>query len=302
VTVSLTPTGAHLYVDGWEVARDTAIVVSPAALGATNSNWIGKWAVPEASFAGRIDEFYVYDGEISSADIRQLAWPKTDYSIWHFDEASGTVAVDSSDNHRDATMVRATFNSGVIGNSAQLYNPSNDDTPPADADQYVQLPAGVVQDCTLGYTVAAWINVIATRSHARVFEFSNNTATAIFGRTMGGSTQQWALGDASGTLQYASIDYVWPIGTWHHVAAVRDGLVLHAYIDGREQGAKTPFTMPTGTPPASSLGNTLNNYIGRTRDSAASNERRRLHGFVDEFLLSCRPYTSDEVKQLATKY
>ncbi|HMA91453.1 MAG TPA: LamG domain-containing protein, partial [Polyangiaceae bacterium] len=312
VAVMMGANGARLYVDGWEVARSTGLTTAPSALGATTKNWIGKSLGPDPIFAGRIDEFYVYDNPISLAQVRQLAWPKRDYSIWHFDETDGTVAVDSSDFKRDATMVRATFNQGVVGNGAQLYNPNDTNEVPVGADQYAQLPEGVVKDCTQGYTVATWINVIATRSHARVFEFSNNEPAPppdphwIFARIKGGSTEQFALGDYSdgapnSDANYASIAYVWPVNTWHHVAAIRNGQVLHAYIDGQESGPKAPTTLAPTVPPASSLGSTLYNYIGRTKDAAAVNERRRFHGRVDEFLLSCRPYAPEEIKLLATR-
>ena len=291
VAVMMGANGARLYVDGWEVARSPGLTTAPSALGTTNNNLIGKSLGPEPPFAGRIDEFCVFDNPISLAQVRQLAWPKSDYSIWHFDETDGTVAADSSDLKRDATMARATFNDGVVGNGAQLYNPNDTNEIPGDTDQYVQLPEGVVKDCTQGYTVATWINVIATRSHARVFEFSNNTTTNhwIFGRIKGGSTEQFALGDysdgaANSDANYASIAYIWPVNTWHHVAAVRNGQVIHAYIDGVESGSKTPTTLASTVPPASSLGSTLYNYIGRTKDSAAVNERRRFHGRVDEVL------------------
>lgn len=306
ITVMMGASGAHLYVDGWEVARSLGMTTAPSALGTTTNNWIGKSLGPDPAFAGRIDEFYVFDNPIPLAQVRQLAWPKMDYSIWHFDESEGTVAADSSDFKRDATMVRATFNEGVVGNGAQLYNPNDTNEVPVGADQYVQLPEGVVKDCTQGYTVATWINVIATRSHARVFEFSNDTTYWIFARTKGGSTEQFALGDYSdgapnSDANYASIAYTWPVNTWHHVAAVRNEQVIHAYIDGVESPPKTPTTLASTVPPASSLGSTLYNYIGRTRDGAAVNERRRLHGRVDEFLLSCRAYTPEEIKLLATR-
>jgi hypothetical protein len=287
-------------VDGWEVAK-SALAVDPSTLGHTTSDWIGKSQTQDPTFTGALDEFYVYDGALSRSEIVGLAWPKTDYSIWHFDETDGTVAVDSSDNHRDATMVRATFASGVVSNAAQLYNPNNtDDVPPN--DQYVQLPVGVVENCTQGFTVATWINIAATRAHARVFEFSNNTSNWVFGRIMGGSTQQWAFGDFTDASQhYANINLTWTTGTWYHVAAVRNGQVISVYLNGGTSGTAWQTTMPDTVPPVSSLGSTLYNYIGRTKDSAATGERRRFHGLVDEFLLSCRPYTADEIKLLAVR-
>jgi hypothetical protein len=323
VAVVMGSGGTRIYVDGWQVAKNTSLKVAPSALGDATSSFIGKSQIPEhPTFAGQIDEFYVYDNPISLADIRQLAWPKHDYSIWHFDEDLGTTAKDSSDFKRDATMVRATFNDGVVGNAAQLYNPSDLDEPPPN-EQYVQLPEGVVKDCTQGYTVATWVKLAAKRTHARVFEFSDNDKLGIFGRTMGGWTEHWSAYDGTdGTLpssiktNYGELKFMWSanLGAWKHLAVVRNDQTLSVYMDGAQgTTGDVPFTqldqdrdsqgnlIVAPHPAPSSMGSTLYNYIGRTRDTAWSNERRRLHGSVDEFLLSCRPYTADEIKLLATR-
>jgi hypothetical protein len=336
VTVELSTRGARIYVDGWQVAKDATITVLPSALGATNSNWIGKSQIAEdGTFAGLIDSFYIDDNPISAADRRQRAWPKTDYSVWHFDDALGTTAVDSSDNKRDGTLMHMTaeepgWGVGIDGGALALVNTAT--TEVAMSGQHVRLPDGILQNCTSGMTVATWIRMTTIYPHMRVFDFgvpgtSNADTKEIFGRTMGGWTKHWCFGtentvensvsntDTAVTNAYLNWDDAafWKFGQWYHVAAVRDGQLAHVYIDG-VQTVPTPKTTDLGKPnvtlndkqrPPSSLGATSVDLIGSRinyADSVSSpNTYGDFNGRIDEFLLSCRAYTADEIKLLAVK-
>jgi hypothetical protein len=297
VAITLSSQGAFIYVDGREVARAPGLVVSPSVLGVTTSNWIGKSQFPYPEFNGRLDEFYVYNRALTRPEIAQLAWPKTDYSIWHFDETSGTVAHDSSDNARDGTLINATWTGGVFGGAIQLYNPGAVSTPSA-SDQYVQLPNGILENCTQGYTVAGWISITAVYTHQRIFNFGNDAGNFIAARTMGEMTQQLALVNRTdGTERYAYINSIWTAGIWYHVATVRNGQTLLVYLNGSTTGvASAVNSVVDAMPTADRLGHTLYNYIGKAMPTATDS---RFHGLVDEFLVSCRPFTADEIMQLA---
>jgi len=300
VAITLSSKGAFMYVDGREVARAAGLVISPSALGATTSNWIGKSQFPYPEFNGRIDEFYMYKRALTKSEIAALAWPKLDYSIWHFDETSGTVAHDSSDNARDGTLVNGTWAAGAFGGAVQLYNPSGVSAPSA-SDQYVQLPNGILKNCTQGYTVAAWINIAAVFNHQRIFNFGNDAGNFIAARTKGGSTQQLALVNRTdATERYANINFsnpnTWTTGIWYHVATVRDGQTLKAFLNGSPTGTAAVNTVTAAMPTADTLGDTPYNYVGKAMPTATDS---RMHGFVDEFLVSCRPFTADEIMQLA---
>jgi len=301
VAITLSSKGAFMYVDGREVAREAGLVISPSSLGVTTSNWIGKSQFPYPEFSGRIDEFYMYKRALTKSEIAMLAWPKMDYSIWHFDETSGTVAHDSSDNARDGTLVNGTWAAGAFGGAVQLYNPSGVSAPSA-SDQYVQLPNGILKNCSQGYTVAAWIYLAAVFNHQRIFNFGNDAGNFIAARTKGGYTEQLALVNRTdATERYANINFTnpktWTTGIWYHVATVRNGQTLIAYLNGSTTGAASATnTVTDPMPTADTLGDTPYNYVGKAMPTATDS---RMHGLVDEFLVSCRPFTADEIAQLA---
>lgn len=58
-----------LYVNGAEVGRNTALTLTPAALGPTVNNWLGRSQWPDALFKGSIAEFRIYDTALSSNSI-----------------------------------------------------------------------------------------------------------------------------------------------------------------------------------------------------------------------------------------
>jgi hypothetical protein len=69
VTITLSGTSAKLYLDGIETAAGT-ITHRPENLGVTTANFIGA-----AGFNGTIDEFRIYKGTLSAADVTRLSSP-----------------------------------------------------------------------------------------------------------------------------------------------------------------------------------------------------------------------------------
>ncbi len=98
-------------------------------------------------------------------------------------------------------------------------------------------------------------------------------------------------GNASGAEQI--VDGLAPLPTlaWHHVAAVLGSTGAVLYLDGVQVGANAAVTLR----PAD-LGNTLNNYIGRSQFSADP----YLDGDIDEFRVYDRALSAAEIQALAT--
>lgn len=108
--VAVTRSGATgtLYVDGKPVGSNANMTLSPADLGTTSQNWIGKSQWPDPLFAGSIDDFQVYGRALSEAEVAALASGQQgagDVASYRFDESGGPTAVDSSGNGRDASIV-----------------------------------------------------------------------------------------------------------------------------------------------------------------------------------------------------
>jgi hypothetical protein len=111
VAITLAGTTGTLYVNGQPVATNANMTLSPAALGATSQDWIGRSQFSNDPFlAATVDDFQVYDHALSAADVAALAGGQPgagNVASYKFDEDSGDLAVDSSGNGRNATITGA---------------------------------------------------------------------------------------------------------------------------------------------------------------------------------------------------
>jgi DUF1680 family protein len=62
-----------LYVNGAEAARNTALTLSPAALGATTQNWLGRSQYADPYLDGALDDVRLHRRALSAAEISALA-------------------------------------------------------------------------------------------------------------------------------------------------------------------------------------------------------------------------------------
>ena len=70
IAVTLTNGTGILYLDGSPVGTNTHITLTPASLGPTTHNYIGKSQYPkDPTFNGQIDELRIFDQALSPADI-----------------------------------------------------------------------------------------------------------------------------------------------------------------------------------------------------------------------------------------
>lgn len=294
VTVTVSSAGSAIYIDGKIVAQDKALAIDPSTLGTTTSALVGSSPTPGQALQGRLDEFYVYDGVQPLSEIRTLAWPKSDYSIYHFDEGSGTATADSSDRAINGTLVgAATWVPGPFGTAVYLNN-----TTTAPAQQYVDLADGVIANCGANSTFAGWINLVLNYPNARFLDFGNDDThyvsmtTRYQSGTQDVSCLQFQfLYPTSRTVRATAS---WNLGQWYHIAAVRNATDtlgtnwIRLYVNGQMIGNGA---ISTGT----IYGLTTGNYFGKS--AIATNVG--LNGSIDEIVVACRPYTDDEIKQLA---
>ncbi len=108
VAVTLSGQTGTLYINGQPVATNPTMTLNPAALGTTSQNWIGRSQFPDPFLAGAVDDFQIYDHALSAADIATLASGQPgagNVASYKFDEDSGEVALDSSGNGRNATII-----------------------------------------------------------------------------------------------------------------------------------------------------------------------------------------------------
>ena len=109
MAVTLSGSTGTLYVNGQPVGTNNNMTLTPAALGATNNNWIGRSQFSADPFlAATVDDFQIYDHALSAADIAALASGQPgagNVASYKFDEDSGETALDSSGNGHNATII-----------------------------------------------------------------------------------------------------------------------------------------------------------------------------------------------------
>jgi DUF1680 family protein len=73
VAVTLSGGVGILYVNGVEVARTTGMTLTPASLGSTTQNWIGRSQYADPYLDGAVDSFRVYSRALSAAEVADLS-------------------------------------------------------------------------------------------------------------------------------------------------------------------------------------------------------------------------------------
>jgi Alpha-L-arabinofuranosidase B, catalytic/Concanavalin A-like lectin/glucanases superfamily/Lamin Tail Domain/NPCBM-associated, NEW3 domain of alpha-galactosidase len=166
VTVTLSGQTGTLYVNGQPVATNTNMTLTPASLGDTNQNWIGRSQFSGDPYLnGTVDDFNVYSRALSASEVAALASGQpgaADVADYKFDEDSGATALDSSGNGRNATII------GVPGFSTPLWQPLPD-------GPVLTVPAGstnVPVTSTSGFTVGQKIAL----GYGHTFETATVTA------------------------------------------------------------------------------------------------------------------------------
>lgn len=217
------------------------------------------------------------------------------------ESASGTSLPDQSPNNTPAALVTGTggsagysFVAGRVNNALALAKASQG---------HVKLPAGILAGaCEM--TVATWVYLNTNNTTAsawqRIWDFGTSSTSGYM--FVAASTNLAAAsnavrftisldGNASGAEQI--VDGLAPLPTlaWHHVAVVLGSTGAVLYLDGAPVGTSSAVTLR----PAD-LGNTPNNYIGRSQFSADA----YLDGKVDEFRVYSRALSLAEIQTLAS--
>ncbi|MBN1697235.1 MAG: hypothetical protein JW881_06960 [Spirochaetales bacterium] len=157
---------------------------------------------------------------------------------------------------------------------------------------YVDLPDGLTGGLH-DFSVACWVKLNSLDTWSRIFDFggdtnifmmltpaSGNTGYPYFCITTSGNDGEQGINGTS----------VLPGGAWQHMAVTRSGNTGVLYINGSEAGRNTGITLHP-----SDLGNTTNNYIGR---SQWPNDPY-LNADVDGFVVYNRALNASEIADLS---
>gem|GEM_PF-1343772 len=117
LAVTRSGSAATLFVNGEAVASKPDLTLSPADLGPTSGNWLGRRQFPQRNVSwlnADLDEFGVWSRALNRREIGSLLEPAGraagggDVAWYRFDEEDGPVAADSSGNGRDGDIIAPT--------------------------------------------------------------------------------------------------------------------------------------------------------------------------------------------------
>jgi len=109
--------GGVLFVDGVPVAYNPDMTLGPADLGGMTDHWLGRHQFPQRNVSylnAALDEFQIYGRALEGGEVNALLSRAEgisggpDVAWYRFDEEDGPMAVDSSGNGRDATVIAPT--------------------------------------------------------------------------------------------------------------------------------------------------------------------------------------------------
>jgi arabinoxylan arabinofuranohydrolase len=158
---------------------------------------------------------------------------------------------------------------------------------------YVDLPDGLTNDL-YDFSIACWVKLNTLDTWTRVYDFGGDTNVFMMLTPASGNTgYSYFCITTSGNAGEQGLDgsSAMPVGSWQHITVTRSGSTGILYINGQEVDRNTGMTLN----PAD-LGNTTNNFIGR---SQWSNDPY-LNGEVDDFVIYNRAISASEVSALSS--
>jgi Concanavalin A-like lectin/glucanases superfamily/Carbohydrate binding module (family 6) len=144
VTVTLNGTTGTLYVNGQPVGTNDDMTLTPADLGVTNQNYIGKSQYDDPYLSGEVSDFNIYNTALSATQVAALAGGQVGAgNVVHytFDEASGATVDDSSGNGQNATIISDPASPTSMDAYEIILSPGGTQQPAANATWTQSYPA-----------------------------------------------------------------------------------------------------------------------------------------------------------------
>jgi len=197
----------------------------------------GWWhvKVPTLSASVNTDIYIYYDAttETSGEDINNT-WDANFKAVYHLnqDKAAGAFA-DSTVNANTLTNSGTTDSTGQI-DKVRSFDGINDSM---NAGNNLAFGPG-------DFTLAFWIKFTVFRNYLTVF----STQRGSTGWNLGSQASAYLVWYSSGAEQIRTANNTFALNTWYHVAFVRSGTTLSAYVDGTVRDTATVSTNFTAAP------------------------------------------------------
>jgi hypothetical protein len=239
---------------------------------------IGNFAAGEADLEGTLDDLAIWATALSEDDIRRLYGDTaTPFDLdalvawWPFNEGNGTVAVDASGNHHDATVTAAPFVAGCTPEHCGSLRFQND------ADVATVAPSSDLNfNGSAAFSVAFKASFDTNNGHILV---KGDNSSKEYSITKGGDQLCLNQQDKAILACYSA-----RLGGWHDYAVTYDNGTITWYEDG---AMKTTAT--------ASLGASSNTPL-RIGNFAAG--EKNLNGTLDHLAIWSRALTNDDVRRL----
>ena len=228
---------------------------------------------------------------LGQSDPNLIAWYK-------FDEGSGNIAYDATDNGNDAAISKTDkWDSGGIKSSNCLANLSLYST------LYVEVPSSTFTNIDKQITLSLWIWTDPERLQGRICKGYDSTRSRILSLSIYNSSsadKQYITAvmgaDSAGNNDirwwWGYQDYYYPHqGSWHHLAITKDceNDVERIYYDGKMQASFTP--VPAKTMAGIETLKLFTNNGGNWSDY--------FRGKLDDIKIYDRALTSQEIQRIA---
>jgi hypothetical protein len=178
---------------------------------------------------------------------------------WRFDEGTGSVASDSSENENTGTISGATWVDGKYGGALSFNGVNN----------YVNCGSASSLDLNQAVTVEAWVNPASTNSYQAIVDKGWDAAYTLMVTNVG--TFRFQIRDATGTYRANSPPLT--VGVWTHVVGTYNATTksVKIYVNGvlqssaEAQGAILSTAYPLNIGKAAQYGPAFNGIIDEVR-------------------------------------
>jgi hypothetical protein len=170
-------------------------------------------------FGGRIDEVRMYNRALSASEIQTLmATGPTPVGYWKFDEASGTLAADSSGNNLTGMLTNGPLWTTGRVNNALSFDGFND---------YVQVGPPLALRMTNTLTASAWIMPTSPNSTRTIVNREGEYDVGMLEGVL-----SWAFSNTNPGWNWVVTGYTPPLFQWTHIAVVYDNGIIKTYANG----------------------------------------------------------------------